>query len=102
MLSLTELEEVLRYWRLSTEGDESALAWRLVRQNPKYRGMNVSWNSMVDEALDISSVRAGPSWVGDTTSAPNATWYLTREDSLSIKSKLSCRSNFRMVKRKRE
>ena len=69
-LSRTEIEDVLRYLRFSTEGDESALAWRLVRHHQKSRGMNVSWNSALDEALDISSVRAGPSWVEDTTSAP--------------------------------
>ena len=69
-LSRTELEDVLRYLRLSTEGDESALTWRLVRHHHKIRGMSVSWNSMVDEALHISSLRTGPSWVEDTASAP--------------------------------
>ena len=68
--SRTELEDVLWCLRSSTEGDEAALAWRLVRHHQKSPGMNVSWDSMVDEVLDISSVRSGQSWVEDTTSAP--------------------------------
>ena len=43
-LSRTELEDVPRYLRLGTEGDESALAWRLVRHHQKSRGMNALAN----------------------------------------------------------
>ena len=47
-LSEEDLMKVIRYFRLSTEGKEGELRWRVIRFHQHCKLMNVTWDDAID------------------------------------------------------